>query len=119
MKIYASRDSVSAGDDVEAPHSSEFSLRTGISLKEALAEIQSKYLPKISGGIASWSVASNIPVAVLAQQWKEPRMLLLLPEEIKELDSKNGVLRLHFNYHAQLEPEHVLEVLRHVRLNAI
>jgi len=29
-----------------------------------------------------------------------------------------GQLRLHFNYHAQLDPEIVLEVLRRLRLRA-
>ncbi len=48
-------------------------------------------------------------------------MLLWLPDEIemKKLDSKNGVLRLHFNYHAQLDPDVVFEVLGELRLNAI
>ena len=118
MKIYATRDSVAAADDLHAPHGHKLSLGSDVQLKEALQFIQSKYLPNVQGGLASWSVTSNIPVAVLAQQWREPKILLWPPDE-KKLDSVNGVLHLHFNYHDQLDPEVVYEVLRRVRFNAI
>jgi hypothetical protein len=120
MRIYASRDSVAAGDDVDAPNARSFTFAADTALDEALRQIQAGgYLPRISGGEASWSVASGRPVAVLAQQWTHPRMLLHRPEELKELEWRSGVLRLHFNYHAQVDPERVYQVLREYRPHAI
>jgi hypothetical protein len=120
MKIYLTRSSVCAADDLEPPHQRELKLPDSDSLEQILvAVIKSNYLPKISGGYATWSVTSAIPVAVMAQQWTEPRMLFLLPKDLENLDCMNGVLRLHFNYHAQIEPETVLKVLRELRLRAI
>jgi hypothetical protein len=120
MRIYASRESVAAGDDADAPHARSFSFAEGTTLESALARIQAdRYLPGISGDEASWSVASGRPVAVMAQQWPQPRMLLHFVEDLKDLEWLNGVLRLHFNYHAQVDPEKVYQVLRGYRPNAI
>jgi hypothetical protein len=76
---------------------------------------RSGYLPRIAGGKATWSIASNIPVAVLAQQWTEPRVFTHAPGE---LDASEGVLRLHFNYHAQMDPQVAYETLWGLQLNA-
>ena len=119
MSLYVTRESVAAGDDVDAPHARTFSIPEAASLETVLATVlAARYLPSISGGLATWSVASNIPLAVIAQQWSAPRMLFCTGEDLKMLDREHGVLRLHFNYHAQLDPEIVLEVLRRLRLRA-
>ena len=119
MNVYVSRGSVAAGDDVDAPNSDSFAVPDGTPLEEIVGGIaKSGYLPQIAGGQASWSVTSNVPVAVVAQQWVQPRMFFLL-RGMKELDSRDGVLRLYFNYHAQVDPETVYEILWGFRLNAI
>ncbi|MCL2310544.1 MAG: hypothetical protein FWC42_09825 [Proteobacteria bacterium] len=118
MNIYTSCESVTAGDDIDAPHSHTFSFSEKVSLKEALAEIKRCYLPAIAGGCATWTVTSNRPVAVIAQQWAEPEILIHLPEELNALDVRNGVLRLHFNYHGQLDPQMVVKIFRGFRLHA-
>jgi hypothetical protein len=111
--------SVCAGDDCDE-HQRQFNLPGSDSLEKLLAAIiKSNYLPTISGGCATWSVTSAIPIAVIAQQWTEPRMLFLLPKDLAKLERKEGILRLHFNYHAQIDPEIVLTVLRELRLHAI
>lgn len=118
-ELYVTRESVAAGDDVDAPHARTFALPQGASLETALATVMSaRYLPSIAGGLATWSVASGIPLAVIAQQWPAPRMLFRTSKDLAALDRPSGVLRLHFNYHAQLDPEVVLEVLRRLRLRA-
>ena len=119
MKVYVSRSSVAAGDDVDAPNSHSLSVPDGTPLATIIGGIvQSGYLPRISGGQASWSVTSNLPLAVVAQQWSEPRMLasLVRPED---LDNEHGILRLYFNYHTQIDPEIVYKVFWGFRLNAI
>jgi len=118
MKVYVSRSSVAAGDDVNAPNADSLSVPDGTSLEEIIKVIaQSGYLPRISGGQASWSVASNIPLAVVAQQWSVPRMLPSLAR-LDDLDNKHGILRLYFNYHSQIDPEIVYKVFWGYRLNA-
>ena len=102
-----------AGDDCDAPHQQRFDSPDSKSLEELLtAVIKSGYLPAISGGCATWSVKSTMHIAVIAQQWTEPKMLFLLQKDLAKLDREAGVLKLHFNYHAQIDPEIVLQVLR-------
>lgn len=120
MKLYLTRDSVAAGDDLHAPHVLKMQGPSdedyGVAICRVLA---SKYLPPISGGKATWSVASNKILAVVAQQWAQPKLLRGYDTSYNGLDVRGGLLRLHFNYHAQEDPETVLEVLRRIRLNAI
>jgi len=120
MRIYATRGSVAAGDDGDAPHGRHFAFPEGTALGDALAGIQAeRYLPGITGGQATWSAASNRPVAVLAQQWDRPRLLIQWPGESKTLDWRDGILWLHFNYHAQVDPESIHRVLWGYQLKAI
>lgn len=119
MNLYVTRESVAAGDDVDAPHARTFAIPDAAPLEAALAAVlAARYLPSISGGLATWSVTSNIPLAVIAQQWSTPRMLFLTTRDREAIDRASGTLRLHFNYHAQIDPEIVLEVLRRLRLRA-
>ena len=117
--VYVTRDSVAAGDDGDAPHAMELQIAEPVSLESAVAAILSaRYLPSISGGFATWSVASGIPLAVVAQQWPAPRWLFLTQSHLAALDRPEGVLHLQFNYHAQQDPELVLQVLEHLQLRA-
>lgn len=117
MRIFVTRESVAAGDDGDAPHTRTFTVPDGAPLQSCLeAVLAGRYLPSINGDLASWSAASNIPLAVLAQQWSAPRMLFLTRSDLERLDRVEGVLRIHFNYHAQLDPEFVLAVLSRLRL---
>lgn len=111
MRIYVSRGSVAAGDDVNAPNPESLSVPDGTGLHEIVKSIAtSDYLPRIAGGQAAWSVTSSGLVAVVAQQWTEPHMFVLDPLSFDKLDHSNGVLRLNFNYHAQIAPETVCKV---------
>ncbi|KRG45812.1 hypothetical protein ARC20_07100 [Stenotrophomonas panacihumi] len=59
---------------------------------------------------------SSVPVAIVAQQWAEPRMLGR--SSFDGLDHKGDLLRLHFNYHAQIDPEIVCKILWGFRASA-
>ena len=119
MNIYVTRDSVAAGDYVHAPHAKTFATPQPLSLAQAVRLIlDAGYLPSISGGRATWSVASGLPIAVVAQQWTEPRVLFFAGDE-KALDRSANLLRLHFSYFAQREPDVVLDVLGRLRLRAL
>lgn len=119
MNIYVTRDSVAAGDDMDAPHGKTFAFPDGMSIEEVIENIsKSGYLASIHGGEATWSVVSSFPIAVVAQQWQKPRAISWQPIDIANLQSKDGVIGLHFNYHLQLNPDLVFEVLKRCRLNA-
>jgi hypothetical protein len=119
MKLYVTRDSVAAADDVDAPHQLQIAGppvdHVGAAIEKVLA---TGYLPQMQGGRATWSVVSNKPIAVVAQQWAKPQLIHSHESSYEGLDVRDGKLRLHFNYHAQLDPEIVLEVLRRFRLTA-
>ncbi|MEO8138120.1 MAG: hypothetical protein ABI742_00680 [Gemmatimonadota bacterium] len=98
MNLLLTRESVCAGDDGDAPHPRTLRVPDEASLDVCLATvIPSGYLPSISGGLATWSVASGRPLAVLAQQWTAPRMIFLMEREIEGRDRTPGALHLHFN----------------------
>lgn len=117
MEIYATRSSVAAGDDVFAPHAQTFAMPDGSPIEDVLAHIQKEgYLAELASGNACWSVASNVPIAVLAQKWTEAQIIFHFPNELEIVD---GVLRLQFNYHGQIEPEVVQKILSDFRTKAI
>jgi hypothetical protein len=122
MKVYLSRASVCAGDDTDAPHGETLSFPDGTSVLEILTQVaHSGYLASIVGGRATWSAASNIPLAVIAQQWPQPKPLwaLALSDSVLLLDMRGDTLCIHFNYHAQQDPDVVYEVLSRLRLKTI
>jgi hypothetical protein len=118
MKILATRDSVAAGDDIDAPHERQFSFPGLASVEQAIDLIvNSGYLAGVQGG-ATWSVVSGIPVSVIAQEWNYSRSVNSQSQGLTALEIRNGLIRLHFNYHAQTDPEIVLEVLKRLKLKA-
>jgi hypothetical protein len=118
MKLYVTRDSVAMGDDIDAPHEEHFSFPDSMPIEEAIEKIvASNYLAGVQGG-ATWSVVSGFPIAVIAQRWENPRPVSWQPVALHSLQSQNGLVGLHFNYHSQLDPEIVLEVLKELKLNA-
>ena len=115
MEIYVTRDDVHAGDDPEAR---TFSFPDGTPIQEIIEHVvASHFLAQISGGKATWSVLSGFPLAVVAQQWTEARLVPWQPIETSQLIRRNGVVHLHFNYHAQINPDIVLRVLKNLKLD--
>ena len=119
MKAYFTRDSVAAGDDADAPHAREIDVPDDVTVTELVQLVwHDAGLPSISGGHATWSLSSILPLAVGAQQLSEPRILSSFPPKLTELDVKGGTVRLHFSYFAQRDPETVFDVLRRLRARA-
>jgi hypothetical protein len=101
--ILIDRDSVCAGDDVEA-HVRSITVDPGESLEELICRVlASRFLAQIGGGKASWiAIADANPVAVIAQQWSKPAFL-------EAVRASTMPSRLHFAYHAQRDPDELLE----------
>ena len=118
MKVYVSRESVCAGDDIES-HGKTFTFPDNYSVEEVLqAIIDSGYLPSVSGGCATWTAASNIPIAVIANEWSSPRIVGMANDRKNEFDYEKNTLRIHLNYHGQIDPEIVYKVFWGFQLNA-
>jgi hypothetical protein len=113
MWVILRRDSVAAGDDADAPHEKTITVPDGSGIEAIIITVaKSGYLASISGGKATWSATSNIPLAVVAQEWEQPRMVSAFPVDWKQLNWERDVLRLYFTYYAQLDPQLVYETLR-------
>jgi hypothetical protein len=119
MEIIATRDSVAMGDDVDAPHERCFSFTVAVPIEQAIEEIVSSgYLASVQGG-ATWSAVSGVPISVVARRWNQPRPVSWAPVDLSSLQVKNGAICVHFNYHTQIDPEIVLEVLKRLKLNVL
>ena len=112
LRLRLTRDSVAVGDDCDVPHLEEVRLPDGSTVEEAVSWIvASRYLPRIGGGEATWSILSKRPIAVLAQQWNKPMMLSPIPYSLENLDYADDTFRVHATYHVQQDPNVVFEVL--------
>ncbi len=113
MKLELTRDSVAIGDDIDAPHFKELVIdENATSLDLARQVLGMRYLANIGIGEATWSVSADIPVAIIAQQWEEPKLVNPVNATIKELAKGGDCLKVHINYHCQEDPEQILEELK-------
>lgn len=108
------RDSVAAGDDIDAPHEIKLPVEESASVACAVAKVTSAgYLPNISGGKATWIVeAGSLPIAVLAQQWSEPRYLVRADQSMASLIGSSARCHIYFRYWCQADPDAVHESLK-------
>ena len=105
MKILLTRESVAMGDDADAPHHREMTVADDTSLQAIIKVIlQSRYLATIGGGKATWTVMSRIPIAIVAQQWAEPKILRPVAS-LYSLNFSDNVLFMHFDYRIQQDPD--------------
>lgn len=108
------RDSVAAGDDLDAPHEMKLPIQQGESIQNIVTRIvATNYLASISGGKATWiAEADSRPLAVVAQQWSQPRFLIGSAEELTSMVDGSSRCHLYFKYWRQAEPNLVFECLR-------
>ena len=107
------RDSVAAGDDADAPHEWLLSATPDASVAEVVERITSaRYLASISGGEATWILEGDRPLAVVAQQWTEPRFLVDPALPVADLVNPSALPHLQARYWCQVSPDLVLDCLR-------
>jgi hypothetical protein len=114
LAMNVERDSVCAGDDIDAPHTKQFTFLENDTLAEALSAIvQGGYLANIAGGNATWIVeAAGKAVAVIAQQWKSPKFLIDPATLVINCIEPASPRALFFRYWCQIDPAVVFECLR-------
>ena len=113
MKLEITRDSVAIGDDIDAPHFREFAIdENATSLDLARQILGMRYLANVGIGEATWSVSTDIPIAIIAQQWEEPKLVSSVNSTVKELAKGGDLLKVHINYHCQEDPDEILDSLK-------
>jgi hypothetical protein len=101
------------GDDVDAPHEWAVPLPADATVANLVTKILRKgYLARIAGGLATWIVEGRQPVAVLAQQWREPRWLVDSNMPVTALCQETGRAKFEIRYWCQVDPERVYSCLR-------
>ncbi|WP_053170877.1 hypothetical protein [Streptomyces sp. SBT349] len=105
------RDSVAMGDDV-LPHAETIEMPPETSLADVVAHLRERhYLATIAGGRATWILVADRPLAVVAQQWNEPRFLVDASRPISSFGVEGRGVSLMFRYWKQHDPDAVLEEL--------
>lgn len=116
MKISLTRDSVAAGDDIDAPH--DLTLEIGTLTVEGICQRvwEVGYLPSVEGP-TTWVLVGFGPVAIITQDFGfPPKVEADGFSEVKlryELKRTNN--RLHFNYYGQVSLESIKAVLERYR----
>ena len=111
MMINVDRGSVAMGDDVLS-HAQTIDLQPGTSLADCVAYLLERhFLASIAGGRATWILVADRPLAVVAQQWDEPRFLVDSSRPISSFGAEGRGVSLMFRYWMQHDPDHVFEEL--------
>ncbi|PTT93189.1 hypothetical protein DBR42_00500 [Pelomonas sp. HMWF004] len=114
LNFAADRDSVCAGDDCES-HLRPFTAPQTARVTELIRlATNACRLASIAGGQATWIVeAGGIggqPIAVMAQQWAEPRLLVADTATVERVFT-NLAPQLFFRYWCQADPDAVFSAL--------
>lgn len=112
-KVILTRDSVAIADDIAAPHSKEIKIQSNWKIRDILDCITSlNYLPTIKDGKATWSVATDNPLAIITQENTNSPLLICHPDyPHQETKGFINIKRIHFNYHNQQDAKQVFDVL--------
>jgi len=99
LTIRVTRDSVCAGDDVEAPNEKFVEVNSFTEPEAFMHAVTNAYgMPTIEGGKAAWVVLLNgNRIGVIAQEWNAPKVSV---RELQFQESNHVFLR----YHAQSDP---------------
>jgi hypothetical protein len=113
MRVVIWRDSVSMGDDVDAPREWKLQVAEAASIGTVVeAVLRSHYLANIAGGRATWFVEGTRPIAVVAQQWAAPRWLVDAQLPLAAVVRPDGRPHVEVRYWCQTDPERVYQCLR-------
>ncbi|HMF45084.1 MAG TPA: hypothetical protein VKE29_00290 [Candidatus Udaeobacter sp.] len=111
------RDSVSAGDDCDAPHELVLPLRDESLRSFASRLLGESYLASIASGRATWILQTDRQagrsLAVVAQQWSQPRFLVDPESPVSSYIQRDSTPHLYFRYWCQVDPERVARCLQH------
>lgn len=111
MNVKVDRSSVAAGDDA-VPHDEVVDVAPDTPLSKVVSGLLARhFLATIAGGQATWILETDRPLAVVAQQWEQPRYLVDPALPISTLDVDGQGIVLMFRYWLQNDPDHVFDEL--------
>ena len=106
------RDSVTASDDIFAPHEIKIKDENDESIETTLEKIlATRYLPSIQGGKATWILVGKSSLAVIAEQWSKPHFFVEPGAHTKSLIEFTNKCQLEFRYWCLVEPNEVAECI--------
>ena len=118
IEIVIQRDSVSMGDDIQAPHEYRVSMSSQITLEACFTTLNLHlYLPKIVTGEAVWTLdnKNGTSIALMAQQWQAIHYFVTPNAKLSEQFIFDEHLQGHLifiRYHQQIQPEQLIETLK-------
>jgi hypothetical protein len=124
LSIVLERESVCAGDDIDAPHRREMRVSSRTSVAQLLETIRrpgirglfrSKFLPHIAGGRATWVAEGNRALALIAQECFDPYLLVDGNAPVASFFRADSPPHLVFRYLAQAEPSKAVEAINNGR----
>jgi hypothetical protein len=111
MMVSVDRSSVAMGDDA-LPHAQTIDVQAGTPLADVITYLlETHFLALIAGGEATWILVADRPLAVVAQQWDEPRFLVDSSRPISSFSAGGRGVSLMFRYWRQHDPDQVFEEL--------
>ena len=117
MKVHVDRSSVHVSDDFES-HACVVEVPATDSLEALVRSVLQAYpLPSIAGGKATWCVSVDYPVAVIAQEWRQPYFLPTLQVLSTRTPVGDGV-EMCFSYLDQIDPDSVVSILTRIRFGS-
>ncbi len=103
-------------DDMDAPHDDDVVIDNWSVGTIATTIINRHYLAMISGGLATWILRTDdldgTPIAVIAQQWRDPKFLVPESSSILEMVRDRDSPSAYLEYHCQIDPDLVFNALR-------
>ncbi|QIO08085.1 hypothetical protein [Acinetobacter lanii] len=124
IEVVIQRDSVSMGDDIQAPHAYRVWISSQTTIEACCTELNLHlYLPKIVTGEAVWTVenAQGDAMLLIAQQWADlyyfvPQHSLLLEHLI--FDETHQAYTLYLRYHMQIDPQLLIQQLESLKTDS-
>ena len=118
IEVVIQRDSVSMGDDIQAPHEYRVWMSSQITLETFFTALNLHlYLPKIVTGEAVWTLENKFgkSIALMAQQWQSIHYFVDPHSQFSEQFIFDEHLQGHLifvGYHQQIQPEQLIERLK-------
>lgn len=97
--IQVTRDSVSAGDDIFAPHATTLRAKPDARLSSVVLSFYARYLPRVTGNGHSWTVECAGQIVARSEGNSHRPVFTAFAETVIENLSPEGPVLIHLRYH--------------------
>lgn len=117
--IKVQRDSVCMADDMNYPHEQQIEVANWSIASIAGSIMEDNYLALIAGGLATWILRADRydgdPLAVIAQQWQQPRFVVPETTSILDVAEDRSAPVAYVQYYCQVDPGLVFDAIQNGR----